>query len=352
MEPKEIVDRLVWDGFLREVSEKTFLSSWEWGDFHVAGGGKIWRLGVYHGQKLMAIALVLKVDARRGRFLIIPHGPIIIPWEMESDGGPNIKKLALAALIKRLKEIAKQEKVSFIRIGPLWKNTEGNEKILINEGLRNAATHAHYETTWKLNIEKTEEEILAGMRKTTRYLIRQAEKNKDISIVKSENTDNLKLFNDVYMETVKRHHFTPFPKNYLKNEVNAFASGNEIEIFLGKFKNEVVAAAIIIYWQGIGFYHHGASLSRFNNNKTPISYLLQWEAIKEAKRRDCKLYDFWGVLSEKELQKKHPWAGFSQFKMGFGGERYEYVKTKDLPLSIWYYPTHAFEKIRKIQRRL
>ncbi|GAI33015.1 unnamed protein product, partial [marine sediment metagenome] len=27
----------------------------------------------------------------------------------------------------------------------------------------------------------------------------------------------------------------------------------------------------------------------------PASYLLQWEAIKEAKNRGCKLYNFWGI---------------------------------------------------------
>jgi len=37
--------------------------------------------------------------------------------------------------------------------------------------------HANaYEATWKLDIRPTEEELLKQMRKTTRYLIRQAEK--------------------------------------------------------------------------------------------------------------------------------------------------------------------------------
>ena len=64
--------------------------------------------------------------------------------------------------------------------------------------------------------------------------------------------------------------------------------------------------------------------------------MLQWEIIKEAKRRGCKLYDFWGYIDPK-ASPKHPWAGPTLFKMGFGGRAYEYVKTQDLPLSKKYW---------------
>ncbi|MCX6765289.1 MAG: peptidoglycan bridge formation glycyltransferase FemA/FemB family protein [Candidatus Nealsonbacteria bacterium] len=105
----------------------------------------------------------------------------------------------------------------------------------------------------------------------------------------------------------------------------------------------------------MAFYHHGASLSKFN--KIPVSYLLQWEAIKEAKKRGCILYNFWGIApeiaSESDASKsKHPWAGLSLFKMGFGGYRKDYVKTQDYPITLKYYLNYIIEKIRKIKRRL
>jgi lipid II:glycine glycyltransferase (peptidoglycan interpeptide bridge formation enzyme) len=78
---------------------------------------------------------------------------------------------------------------------------------------------------------------------------------------------------------------------------------------------------------------------------------LQWEAIKEAKKRGCVLYDFWGYVDPKK-EPNHPWAGPTLFKMGFGGNAHEYVKTQDLPLSWKYLPTAFFEKVRKIRRHL
>ena len=108
-----------------------------------------------------------------------------------------------------------------------------------------------------------------------------------------------------------------------------------------------MASALVTFWSGIGFYHQAALDPKYH--KVPIAYLLQWEAIKEAKKRGCKLYDFWGYVDPKS---RHPWAGPTLFKMGFGGKAYEYVRTQDLPLSKKYWLTYGFEVLRKIKRGL
>jgi len=108
-----------------------------------------------------------------------------------------------------------------------------------------------------------------------------------------------------------------------------------------------VAGALMVFCSGVGFYHQAASLEKYA--KLSIPYLLQWEAIKEAKKRGCKMYDFWGYVDPKS---KHPWAGPTLFKMGFGGKPYLYVKTQDLPLSWRYWPTYIFERLRRVKRRL
>jgi lipid II:glycine glycyltransferase (peptidoglycan interpeptide bridge formation enzyme) len=40
----------------------------------------------------------------------------------------------------------------------------------------------HPEITWSLILNLSEEELLKNMRKTTRYLIRQAEKDKELKL--------------------------------------------------------------------------------------------------------------------------------------------------------------------------
>ncbi|MDO8559233.1 MAG: peptidoglycan bridge formation glycyltransferase FemA/FemB family protein [bacterium] len=335
---QEIKNKEVWERFFDGVQEKTFLQSWNWGEFWQkmgsASGGKIWRLGVYDNEgSPTSFIMAVKIAARRGTFLLVQHNVGISE-----------------VLLNKLKEIAKEEKCSFIRMAPLLERTEENEKMFKDLGFVDSPMHASaYEATWKLDITPPEEELLANMRKTTRYLIRQAEKNSDITIQKSADFADAETYLKLNREVAQRQKFAPFSDNFIKNEFEVFSGDNQAMWFFGKYKGEAVAGALVIFWSGIGFYHQAASLSKYA--KFSIPYLLQWEAIKEAKRRGCKLYDFWGYVDPK-AGPKHPWAGPTLFKMGFGGRAYEYIKTQDLPLSKKYWLTYIFEKLRKIRRGL
>ena len=73
----EITDKKQREDFMSTCKETSCLHSWNWGEFNKITGEKIWRLGVFDNDKLEAAALVIKVKARRGSFLFVPHGPII-----------------------------------------------------------------------------------------------------------------------------------------------------------------------------------------------------------------------------------------------------------------------------------
>ncbi|PIP24278.1 MAG: hypothetical protein COS25_02045 [Candidatus Nealsonbacteria bacterium CG02_land_8_20_14_3_00_37_10] len=333
----EIKEKEIWENFLLECEEKTFLQSWNWGEFQKMSGNKIWRLGIYNGEQLINVALVIKISARRGTFLLIQH---LL----------EIEKKSLEILLERLKKIGREERATFIRLAPLWLKNEENEKIFKDLGFREAPMHANaYEATWKLDITLSEEELLTNMRKTTRYLIRQAMKNPDITVEKSEKLSDIEIYQKLNKEMAERQKFVPFSSEYIKNEFEVFSRANEVLWLFGKYKGEIAAGVLVIFWSGIGFYHQAASLTRYV--KFSIPYLLQWEAIKEAKNRGCVLYDFWGFVDPRK-NPRHPWAGPTLFKMGFGGRPYEYAKTQDFSLSPKYWLTFIFEKIRKIKRGL
>ncbi len=342
MEIQEITDKEVGESFLSQCSQKTFLQSWNWGEFQKALGEKVWRFGFFENNELLAVCLVIKIKAKRGSFLFIPHGPVIKLHNFEK------KSKILTLLTKKSKETAKKEKCSFIRIAPVWERNEENAKLFGQIGFLQAPIHAHAELSWLLDIKPSEEQLLQKMRKTTRYLIKQGQNNSDLKITKSQNIKDIEIFNELYQTTVKKHHFKPFSLNYLQNEFLSFAKDSQAVVFLASHKNEYLASAIVIYWQGTGFYHQGAS----KTSKIPAAYFLQWEAIKEAKKRNCIIYNFWGIADVKNEQelKKHPWAGLSLFKQGFGGYERAYLKTQDLPLSWKYWPIRYFELFRKWKR--
>ncbi len=347
MEIREIKKKETWEDFLSKCGEKTFLQSWEWGEFEEKRNNKIWKLGIFEkSQQLIGVILVVKIPAKRGTFFMIPHGPVI-----KGSQPRSVKKEVLETLLENLKEIGRKEGVSFVRISPLWEDTMENRELFSKIGFCQAPIHADYtyETTWKLDINSSEEDLLRGMRKTTRYLIRQTLKNEGIEIVKNANLGAAELYYALNKEVARSQKFIPFSFEHIKNEFEVFAKEGQALWFFGKYKGEVAAGALVIFWSGIGFYNQAASRAEYA--KLSIPYLIQWEAIKEAKRRGCKLYDFWGFVDPKE-NLYHPWAGPSLFKQGFGGRQYRYIKTQDYPFSFKYRLTRLFEKLRKIKRGL
>jgi len=350
MQVQEINNKQAWEDFLLGCREKTFLQSWGWGEFNSKMQRKSWYFMVYDGDKPVACFLTSKIGAKRGIFLFVPHGPVTIEGLSFEQ-----KKEVIKLILEKLKEIAKTEKAVFIRISPIWLRNSENISVFKELGFRAAPVHMHPETSWELNISGSEEDILKQMRKTTRYLVRQAEKNADIEIVKSQDAKDLEQFNFVYSETGKRQHFRIYNSKYIETEFESFLKNDQIMLFLGKYKGEVAVAAMFVFWQNACYYHHSGSLSEYN--KYPISYLLQWEAMKEAKKRGCQIYNFWGIApdikSEGDVKKsKHPWAGLSFFKMGFGGYRKDLVIAQDFILSQKYWINYIIETIRKIKRGL
>ena len=345
MELREVTSKEEWENFLLKQTEKTFLQSWNWGDFNEKMGGKIWRFGVYGDGSLMCVALVIKIIAKRGTFLFIPHGPVI-----DEDFSVKDKKEILEIILAELGAIAKEENASFIRVSPILEDAEENKNIFMDLGFRNSPMPASaYEATWKLNIYPVTEDLVHNMRKTTRYVIKRATENLDISVEKSTNPEDVIIYQKLNKEVSKRQRFIPFSDEFIKNEFEIFAKDKEIIFLFGKFKGEIAAGAMVIFWSGVAFYHQAASLSKFA--KYSIPYLLQWEAIKEAEARGCKVYDFWG-FTDPEKFPKHPWAGPTLFKMGFGGYKKEYVKTQDFIISNKYWKNYIIETIRKKLRKL
>lgn len=328
-----------WEAFVAACRPNTFLQSWEWGEFNRVTGNPAVRLGAYDGERLVGCALVITIKARRGSFLFCPHGPIV------REGGDAAS--VLRTLVASLRDMAKRSGCAFIRFSPLLADTDEHRRLFNGLGFRPAPIHVHPELSWILDVRPAEEDLLKAMRKTTRYSIRKAESD-GVRIRMSRDPDDVETFWVVYQATVDRQNFTPFSKAYLRREFETFAEHDRAAWFFGSYNGEVISAAMVIFDGHSGYYHQGASIQKYP--KITASYLLQWRAIQEAKRRGCSSYNFWGISPEN--RPKHPWAGLSLFKKGFGGVAEPYVHAQDLVLRPRYWLTWALETARRIKRGL
>ena len=204
--------------------------------------------------------------------------------------------------------------------------------------------HLTAETTWVLPLEPSEEELLKNMRKTTRYLIKKAEK---LGVKVSQSTDpqDIDRLYKLQQETVDRKHFVPFSQDYFLAELKSFLP-DKIRLFKAGYQGKILAIAMIIFYGTEAVYHYSGSSNV--NREIPASYLLQWEVIKTAKKLGMKRYNFWGYTADP----RHRFFGPSLFKAGFGGREVRYLPAQDLVVSQAYWPNWLVETLRRKLRRL
>lgn len=334
----QITNKNEWEDFILRNNDTNFLQSWYWGEFHESLGKKIYRTGFYENQVLVGVMLSIVEPARRGKYLTVPAGPII-DWS---------KKIVVTAFTDEIKKIAIQERCVFIRVRPQLLESSNTTQAFKNLGFIPAPTHLHAQLTSQLDITKTEEELMVNMRKATRYEIKKAEKI-GVKVTASTDSKLLKNFYDLQIETSKRQGFVPFSYTFLKNQFEVFAKNNFALLYTAEFEKKVLAEAFIIFYGNEAVYHYGASTDA--GRKYPGAYLIQWEAIREAKRRNIKRYNFWGVSPVGN--NTHRFAGLSLFKRGFGGEDVSYLPAHDLVINKpWYFLNSLVENVREKMRRL
>ncbi|MDD5710774.1 MAG: peptidoglycan bridge formation glycyltransferase FemA/FemB family protein [Candidatus Colwellbacteria bacterium] len=324
-----------WEAFILSHPEANFLQSWNWGVFHQNLGKKIFRIGLYENDRLSAIALCIKEVAKRGTYLTIAGGPI--PFSEPYVG----------MLMRDIKKIAEEEGCDFIRLRPQELDSEVSRETARTLGLRKSPLYLTADLTLQLDIQQPEEELLRQMRKSTRYEIKRAEREK-IEVKISKDPADIHKFYEHEVALAKKQHFVPFSYKFLHEQFKAFVQNDQAALFHAYKNHELLASAFIIFYNSEAVYHYGVSTPA--NTNWPGAHACQWAAIQEARRRGLGRYNFWGVAPKNEPG--HRFAHLSVFKRGFGGEEVQYLPAHDLPISRRYSYIRLFELLRKTVRRV
>jgi lipid II:glycine glycyltransferase (peptidoglycan interpeptide bridge formation enzyme) len=358
-------DAREWDAFLTSQTFRPFLQSWTMGEVYADVGQEPVRLIARdEGGAIRGVCFAHLVPARRGRHLSVPYGPVVAD------------RTAVPVLLEELSRVGGQEKCGFLRLSPFWTESPDNEALLRAERARPSPLHLLGEKLWYLPLvepdpwaaheetaanggassaipsPRTDESLLADMRKTTRNLIRRAERE-GVEVSASENPErDIDHFLRLHEETRQRHGFTPYTTAFFRTQVRRFAAVQQCSLYLARYQGDILAASIHMHIGQETSYHHGASTLAHRN--IPASYLLQWRAVQDSLKRGDRIYNFWGIAPPNEngtaRDPTHPFAGVTLFKTGFGGRLLSLVHSHDIPLSSGYALTRAFEFARKWKR--
>jgi len=336
---------------------KSFLQTKEWLEFQKSIGRKIWR---FDNGKITAN--IIKHDLPwPGRlfgknYLYIPHGPVVDFSNAQSAKPEAVEKFTtghgpvidfnaisgginneISQFVAYLKNLAREEKSIFVKMEPL---DDKVPELFYKFGFKKSSKEIQPKRTVIIDLEKSEDELLAAMHHKTRYNIRVGEK-RGLQLREKNDPD---AFWKLLKHTAKNNNFFTHDKNYYNKLLNAPAL-NARTVFvehddrpLGTIKDRPIAGAILLTHGDTLYYLHGAMDRNYKSMMAP--YTLHWQIIKWAKKQGLKHYDLWGINAAK-------WPGVTRFKLGWGGREVEYPGAFDLPISrFWHFIYNIFQKIR------
>lgn len=275
-----------------------------------------------------------------GKYLYTPRWPTSSTWRITPGALPMREKLFA---------VAHRERVGWVRMEPesdqAWaelKEVFGKERVV-------PAPHAvQPREILVMDIAPTEEALLVAMKSKTRYNIRLAEKH-GVTVRFSRAPQDIERLIELIYATTNRKAIRPHPKEYYRNFFLVFGE-SECVLALAEYSGKILAANLLVFWDGAGYYLHGGSSDRGRHLMAP--YLLQWESIREAKRRGCPLYDFGGVNTR---ESQSAWAGITRFKQGFAPATQSIVfpGAYDIVVSSWRYGLYrVLQKTQRLRRFL
>ena len=317
--------------------EANFLQTSAWGKVYEIDGKETFYRGIEKDGELVASALIILKPAKRGRYLEIPGGPLL-DWDKD--------KKTLQFFLDEVRKMAIEHDCVFVRMRPNVYATPEREALAKELGLVKSPMHLHAEHTVMLDLTKTEDELLAEMRRQTRYDVRRSAKL-GITVDYDNSEQAFDDFYDIQLKTAERQGFIPSTRQFIQAQRRAF--GENARIYTAKLDNAVLAKGLILLQKPEAIYHEAASTDE--GRKLPGAHALQWQIIKDAKAMGLKRYNLFGIAPPNSPH--HRYAGVTTFKCGFGGEQVTFMPAQDLPVKkLHYKAVHALEEVRKKRRHL
>lgn len=289
---------------------KSFLQSDFWLEFKARFGWESHRLD--SGDDTQGLGVLSRPLPFGHRLAYVPHAPRSAPEPHAFD-----------RLIRRI-ESSLSGPPLLIRFDLPWGLEEAPTAAAL--GLRRAAVTVQPPSTVVVDLEEDEETLLKAMKSKTRYNVRLAAK-RGVS-VREADPEELSRWYRLYEETARRDRISIHSEAYYRAlfevlrgtdaDTPGYAhpgGGPRLLLYFAEFEGAFLAGNIVLEWGGTATYLYGASSNLRRELMAP--YLLQWEAMRQARSRGLDRYDLFGVPPTPDP--KHPMHGLYRFKTGFGG---------------------------------
>lgn len=320
----EISSRL-WDSFLVNQPQAHPEQSSGWVAVEKLNGWKVRRTAVARRRKIVAGAqLALRSVRWLGRVGYVRQGPTV----SADEGHATVRSL----LVDGIDRLRRELDVSYLVIDSTWPDPDLASALQRNGFRRkhpNIPPMGLSEATLLIDLSPTLEELLRGMRRETRRLVRLTAAE-DLEFVEGE-FDDLPIFFDLMSVTAVRFGGRPRPGSlaFLQALWKTFHRKGWMRLFFTRHRGEFVNAALIFpFGPTVRFWKYGWSGS---HQKLHPNHFLYWQLIKWSKAAGHRFFDIVQVepriarliREHRDIPKslkQHELYGPTLFKTGFGGE--------------------------------
>lgn len=284
------------------------VQTWAWGEFQKSQGHQIFRFGFFDSK-----------DKIKSAFTVSFH---TIPKTKYSIGtilrGPKVDE----EMLKNIKDIAQKQNAIFVKFEPDVAKSEASMNF---NNLVISPKVAFYPHTFKVDLTKSEDELLANMHPKTRYNIRVANRY-GVEVKETTDDKDFETYLKLLFDTTKRQGFYLHSQKYHRDLWQILKQTDIPHIMLASYQGKVLSAFMLFKLKDQLFYPYGASLDI--NREVMAPTLNMWESIKLGQKLKCRTFDMWGCLGP-EAKEGDNGFGFHRFKQGFNGNPYKYVGTYD-----------------------
>ncbi len=309
------------------------LQSWEWGEFKQKHGWSPDRIRV-EGPDGIGMAQVLYRTKGPVSIGYIPRGPVF-------SGDVRAVWPLLRAEIDRSSRAHRA--ISTI--------IEPNQPLELADTFRQAgvvASAGHIQPGRTVKITLLDDDaLLAQMHQKTRYNVRLAARRGVTVTHEAVTEETIDQFYSLMADTADRNEFGIHSRDYYADFLHLL--GDRACLFFAHTEGNIASTLVAARFGHEAVYMYGASSTVHRAHGA--AFLMQYEAMRWARREGSTIYDLWGIPEQDPEStasatdpgsvagtKGDDWRGLYRFKTGFGGNIVQYppsFERRYLPVVPW-----------------
>ncbi len=309
-------DATTWDGAVSAL-QGHLLQTWTWGEFKSLHG---W----------IPVRLLLAIDDEpriAAQILFRRVGPFSVAYVPRGPIASDLSVGELAAFTRAVDVECRARRAIAVLIEP--------ETVELPLRLGRSALWTSNDVlvqprrTIKVDVGKSNDDLLAGMKTKTRYNVRLAERRG--VTVRRGGVRDVPIFYQLLAETADRDDFGIHAIEYFDDMMRVF--GDDAALFLAEYDGAPAAGLLALKTPEEAIYMYGATRSEYQRHMP--AYSIQFAAMQWARDAGCESYDLWGIPADDtppdgasdehgSVNVRDGMWGVFRFKQGFGGDVVSY----------------------------